>query len=121
MATKNIIINDYTVPVGVNKKSVRETIIKFNNNTISSFANKYIGTDKICNREMIKRISSGVEGVTYTIRFSIKKSTATASVSYELIAHDMNIIESNQGYKVTNTFNTDMEFINNAILNIFKD
>lgn len=121
MATKNIIVNDYDVPTGVNKKSVRETIIKFNNTNITSFAKSFIGTDKTCNREMIKRIDSGKEGVTYTIKFSIKKTNATATAVYKLIAHDFNIIENDQGYKVISTFNTDLEFINNAVLNIFKD
>ena len=119
MAVKNIIVNDYTVPAGVQNESVIEAAIKFNTNTISKYALKYIGTEKNCTREVVKRIASGVEGVTYTIRFSIKKAGATATVDYEFIAPDITIILSNQGYKVASSFNTDMEYINDAITKTF--
>lgn len=120
MAIKNIIVNDYTVPAGVNGENVITTAIKFLENTCTKYAVKYIGTDKNCSREVIKRIATDVSGVSYTVRFNIKKTGAEAMVICEFIAHDIDIVLSDQAYTTVSSFNTDMEYIKTAITNTFR-
>lgn len=120
MAIKNIIINDYTVPAGVNGEAVITTALKFLDNTCIKYAAKYIGTEKNCSREVVKRIATDVDGVSYTVRFNIKKTSTEAMVICEFIAHDIDIVLSDQAYTTLSSFNTDMEYIKDAITNTFR-
>ena len=122
MAQANIKIADYAPQEGVNKAYVIKTAKSFNSGVVTKYANKYIDTNKSANREVIKRIASGVEGITYTIRFSIsKKAGESANVSYVFIGEDdASIIESVQTYATAAEFLADLAYIDTQIATLFK-
>ena len=121
MAVKNITVNTYEIPSGINKSDVVTAAVRFNTNSIESYCNKYIGTDKSTRRRLIKKIVSGVEGLTYTILFVFEKAASEdAKISYTFSVDDYTIIESDQSYSSVSEFSADIEYINTSIENLFK-
>ena len=121
MAQANIQVADYTPAAGVDKAYVLKTAKAFNYTNVTKYAKKYIDTNKSANKEIIKRIASGVEGIVYTVRFAIrKKAGQNAEVTYLFIAEDgAEVISSVQSYASYADFETDLAFIDEQLASIF--
>lgn len=121
MAQANVNVADYTPQAGVDKAYVLRTAKSFNDGNVTKYANKYIVFNKSANREIVKRIASGVDGLIYTIRFSInKRANQNATVSYLFIGEEgANVIESVQEYATAADFLADLAFIDTQLETIF--
>ena len=121
MATSAITVNDYTKPKGCDGTPVINTAQSFNANPVSSFCRNYIGTSRSCSRDLIKKIPSGVEGISYTIHFSIVKSGMNpAQILYIFSSPEGVIISSQQEYSNVADFTADINFIDKTISDIFS-
>lgn len=122
MAQSNIKVADYTPAAGVNKANVVKLSDGFSSGVVTKYAKKYIDSSKASVREVIKRIASGKEGVTYTIKYHInKKANEDAEVTYLFIVEDdANMIESVQSYASSADFLNDLAFIDAQVAKIFK-
>ena len=121
MAQANINIADYAPQAGVDKAYVIRTAKQFNDVNVTKYGKKYIDTNKSANKEIVKRIASGVEGVIYTIKFAVhKKAGQNAEVTYLFIAEEgANIIESVQTYATYADFKSDLDYIDTQIEALF--
>lgn len=120
MAVAAITVNEYNKPAGVNAADVVEVTKNFNADPVVSFCEKYIGQNRTCNRDLIKKVRSGVEELSYTIHFAIVKSgNEPAKISYTFSSPDAIIISSEQEYEKAEDFVEDINFINESIEKIF--
>lgn len=117
MATQNIIVNDYELPEGIAEDAVKAAILNFNVETVKDYCDRYIGTDKTCNRSLVKKIAA-LGNYVYMIRFTITKTNEVASILYELSCGDQ-IIYNNQEYTTIEEFDNDINFINDNVNRIF--
>ena len=94
---------------------------KFNNNVVLVQCKKYIGTSRTCNRDLIKRVGSGIPGAIYTVHLGIlKKVGKDVQVTYEFLdPEDASIIVSKQSYATVEEFEADMSYINEQIERLF--
>ena len=121
MATSLIEIADYAPAEGENKANTVTVVEKFNNNVVLVQCKKYIGTTRTCNRDLIKRVGSGIPGAIYTVHLGIlKKVGKDVKVTYEFLdPEDASIIVSKQSYATVEEFEADMSYINEQIERLF--
>ena len=121
MTTSSIEIADYAPAEGENKANTVTVVEKFNNNVVLVQCKKYIGTSRTCNRDLIKRVGSGIPGAIYTVHLGIlKKAGKDVKVTYEFLdPEDASIIVSKQSYATVEEFEADMSFINEQIERLF--
>lgn len=121
MATSLIEIADYAPAEGETKANTVTVVEKFNNNVVLVQCKKYIGTSRTCNRDLIKRVGSGIPGAIYTVHLGIlKKAGKDVQVTYEFLdPEDASIIVSKQSYATVEEFEADMSYINEQIEGLF--
>lgn len=121
MATSLIKIADYVPAEGETKAKTISVVEKFNNNVVLVQTKKYIGTTRTCNRDLIKRVGSGIPDAIYTVHLGIlKKVGKDVQVTYEFLdPEDASIIVSKQSYATVEEFEADMSYINEQIERLF--
>ena len=121
MATSLIEIADYAPAEGETKANTITVVEKFNNNVVLVQCKKYIGTSRTCNRDLIKRVGSGIPGAIYTVHLGIlKKVGKDVNVTYEFLDPEgASIIVSKQSYSTVDEFEADMNYINEQIEGLF--
>ena len=121
MATSLIKIADYAPAEGETKANTITVVEKFNNNVVLVQCKKYIGTTRTCNRDLIKRVGSGIPGAIYTVHLGIlKKAGKDVKVTYEFLDPEgASIIVSKQSYSTVDEFEADMNYINEQIEGLF--
>lgn len=121
MATSLIEIADYVPAEGETKAKTVSVVEKFNNNVVLVQTKKYIGTTRTCNRDLIKRVGSGIPDAIYTVHLGIlKKAGQDVKITYEFLDPDgAAIITNKQSYPTFDEFDADIKYINEQIERLF--